>query len=83
MAMRPHGGLGPASIPANCAPTLAAIEIECSLAATWSEHLSDAIPPPAAKVERAPFDDDRIDVAENPESLPLDYSWPSSQDRLV
>jgi hypothetical protein len=40
-----------------------------SLAATWSEPLSDAIPPPAAKVERAPLDDDRIDVAENPESL--------------
>jgi hypothetical protein len=39
-----------------------------SLAATWSEPLSDAIPPPAAKVERAPLDD-RIDVAENPESL--------------
>jgi hypothetical protein len=31
--------------------------------------LSDAIRPPAAKVERAPLDDDRIDVAENPESL--------------
>jgi hypothetical protein len=40
-----------------------------SLAAT----LSDAIPPPAAKVEWAPLDDDargRIDVAENPESPP-------------
>ena len=44
-----------------------------SLAATWSEPLSDAIPPPAAKVERAPLDDDardRIDVAEHPESPP-------------
>ena len=42
-----------------------------SLAATWSEPLSDAIPPPAAKVERAPLDDDardRIDVAEHPDS---------------
>ncbi len=30
-----------------------------SLAATWPEPLSDAIPPPAAKVERAPSDDAR------------------------
>ena len=29
-----------------------------SLAATWSEPLSDAIPPPAAKVEQAPLDND-------------------------
>jgi ERF superfamily len=44
-----------------------------SLAATWSEPLSDAIPPPAAKVERAPLDDDardRIDVAEHPDRPP-------------
>jgi hypothetical protein len=40
-----------------------------SLAATGSDPLSDAIPPPAAKVERALLDDDRIDIAENPESL--------------
>ncbi len=39
------------------------------LAATWSDPLSGAIPPPAAKVERAPLDDDRIEVAENPQSL--------------
>ena len=34
-----------------------------SLDASWSEPLSDAIPPQAAKVERAPFDDtgDRIE----------------------
>jgi hypothetical protein len=44
-----------------------------SLAATWSEPLSDAIPPPTAKVERAPLDNDardRIDVAEHPDSPP-------------
>jgi ERF superfamily len=44
-----------------------------SLAATWSEPLSDAIPPRAAKVERAPLDNDardRIDVAEHPDSPP-------------
>ena len=42
-----------------------------SLDATWSEPLSDAIPPPTAKVERTPLDNnarDRIDVAEHPES---------------
>ncbi len=42
-----------------------------SLDATGSEPLSDAIPLPAAKVERAPLDDDardRIDMAEHPES---------------
>jgi hypothetical protein len=41
-----------------------------SLDATWSEPLSDAIPPPAATVERTPLDNDardRIDVAEHPE----------------
>jgi hypothetical protein len=43
-----------------------------SLDASGSEPLSDAIPPPAAKVERAPLDDarDRSDVAEHPESPP-------------
>jgi hypothetical protein len=43
-----------------------------SLAPTWSEPLSDAIPPRAAKVERAPLDDAtyRIDVAEHPDSPP-------------
>jgi hypothetical protein len=44
-----------------------------SLAATWSEPLSDAIPPPAAKVERPPLDNDardRIDVAGHPDSPP-------------
>jgi hypothetical protein len=44
-----------------------------SLAATGSEPLSNAIPPRAAKVERAPLDDarDRSDVAEHPDSPPL------------
>jgi hypothetical protein len=40
---------------------------------TGSEPLSDAIPPPAATVERAPLDNDtrdRIDVAEHPNSPP-------------
>jgi ERF superfamily len=44
-----------------------------SLAATWFEPLSDAIPTPAAKVERALLDDDskdRIDVAEHPDNPP-------------
>jgi hypothetical protein len=43
-----------------------------SLAATWPEPLSDAIPPPAAKVERAPLDDarDESDVAEHPDCPP-------------
>jgi hypothetical protein len=43
-----------------------------SLAATWPEPLSDAVPPPAAKVERAPLDDarDESDVAEHPDSPP-------------
>jgi hypothetical protein len=44
-----------------------------SLAATSAQALSDAIPPPAAKVEREPLDDDardRIDLAEHPESPP-------------
>ena len=44
-----------------------------SLDASGSEPLSDAIPPPAAKVEREPLDDDardRIDLAEHPESPP-------------
>ena len=48
-----------------------------SLDATGSEPLSDAIPPPAAKVERMPLDNnarDRIDVAEHPESPPFDDS---------
>jgi hypothetical protein len=53
--------------------------LTCSLDETRSEPLSDAIQPPAAKVERAPLDDNRIDVAENPESLPPDYSSPSPQ----
>ena len=42
-----------------------------SLDAFGSERLSDAIPPPTAKVERAPLDNgarDRIDVAEHPHS---------------
>ena len=41
-----------------------------SLAATWSEPFSDAIQPPAAKVEQAPLDNDgrnRIDVTEHPD----------------
>jgi hypothetical protein len=44
-----------------------------SFDASRSEPLSDAIPPPAAKVERAPLDDarDRSDVAEHPDSPPL------------
>jgi ERF superfamily len=43
-----------------------------SLAATWPEPLSDAIPPPAAKAERAPLDDarDGSHVAETPDSPP-------------
>jgi hypothetical protein len=44
-----------------------------SLAVTWFEPLSDAIPTPAAKVERALLDDDskdRIDVAEHPDNPP-------------
>jgi hypothetical protein len=44
-----------------------------SLDATSAQALSDAIPPPAAKVEREPLDDDardRIDLAEHPESPP-------------
>jgi hypothetical protein len=44
-----------------------------SLAATWFEPLADAIPPPAAKVERAPLDNDardRSDVAEHPDRPP-------------
>jgi hypothetical protein len=44
-----------------------------SFATTWSEPLSDAIPPPAAKVERAPLDNDagdRIDMAEHPDRPP-------------
>jgi hypothetical protein len=44
-----------------------------SSAASWSEPLSDAISPPAAKIERTPLDDDakdRIDVAEHPNSPP-------------
>jgi hypothetical protein len=44
-----------------------------SLAATWSEPLSDAITPQAEKVERAPLDDDarkRVDVAEHPDRPP-------------
>jgi ERF superfamily len=42
-----------------------------SLAATWAEPLSDAIPPPTAKVERTFLDNnarDRIDIGEHPES---------------
>ena len=48
-----------------------------SLHASGSEPLSDAIPPPAAKVERMPWDNnarDRIDVAEHPEISPVDDS---------
>jgi hypothetical protein len=48
-----------------------------SLSASWSEPLSDAIPPPAAKVERAPLNNDArgpIDMAENLDRLPLDHS---------
>ena len=43
-----------------------------SLAASGSEPLSDAIPPPAAKVQRTSLDNnaERIDVAEHPESPP-------------
>ncbi len=47
-----------------------------SLAASWSEPLSDAIPPPAAKVQKAPLDGDardQIDVAKHPIARPLDY----------
>ena len=54
-----------------------------SLAATWSEPLSDAIPPPAAKVERTPLDNDardRIDVADCPDSPVADF--PSLINRL-
>ena len=53
-----------------------------SLDATWSEPLSEAIPPPAAKGERTPLDNnarDRIDVAEHPESPSADYSSSSPQ----
>jgi hypothetical protein len=42
-----------------------------SLDATWSEPLSDAIPPTAGKVEQAPLDGDagdRIHMAEHPDS---------------
>ena len=45
-----------------------------SLSATWSEPLSDANPPPAAKVERVRLDDDakdRVDTAEHPDNPPL------------
>jgi ERF superfamily len=46
-----------------------------SLALNWSEPLSDADPPPAAKIEWTPMDNDardRIDVAEHPEKpVPL------------
>ena len=61
-------------------PVLIALELwrrsrlTYSLDATGSEPLSDAIPLPAAKVERAPLDDDardRIDMAEHPESPQL------------
>ena len=44
-----------------------------SLAGAWSEPLSDAIPPAAAKVERAPRDidaRDRIDAGEQPDNPP-------------
>jgi hypothetical protein len=44
-----------------------------SLAATCFEPLADAIPPPAAKVERAPLDNDAkdpSDVAEHPDRPP-------------
>jgi ERF superfamily len=44
-----------------------------SLAATWFEPLADAIPPPAAKVERASLDNDardRSDVVEHPDRPP-------------
>ena len=53
-----------------------------SLDATWSESLSDAIPPPAAKVQQAPLDGDaryQIGVAEHPIARPLDYSSSSLQ----
>ena len=48
-----------------------------SVDATGSEPLSDAIPPPTSKVERTPLDNnarDRIEVAEHPESPPLEVS---------
>jgi hypothetical protein len=48
-----------------------------SLDESGSKPLSDAIPPPAAKVERMRLDNkarDRIDVAEHPESRPVDDS---------
>jgi hypothetical protein len=51
--------------------------LTCSLVTTGSEPVSDFIPPPAAKVERTSLDDiarERIDVAEHPESRPLDDS---------
>ena len=57
-----------------------------SLDATWSDPLSDAIPPPAAKVERTPLDNDardRSDVAEHPESPLDDSSGRCCTNRLV
>jgi hypothetical protein len=48
-----------------------------SLAAASVEPLSDAIPPPAAKVERAPLNNDAkrpIDMAEHLDRPPLDHS---------
>ena len=68
MAMRPHGG-GTSIDPLPIALELwRRSRLTYSVDATWSGPLSDAIPPPAAKVERAPLDDDRINVAENPDS---------------
>ena len=58
---------------ADRARTLAEIEVDVPVATGWSEPSSDAIAPPAAKVERAPLDDDardRIDVAQIPDSPP-------------
>jgi hypothetical protein len=56
-----------------------------SLDATGSEPLSDAIPPPSAKVERMPWDNkarDRIDAAEHPENSPV-YCFSSSREIVV
>jgi hypothetical protein len=59
-----------------------------SVDATGSEPLSDAIPLPAAKVKRTSLDNkarERIDVAEQPESPPVDdsSSWPRKSSFLV
>ena len=70
-------GWGRHRSPADRARTLAAIEIDILVRGTWSEPLSDAILPSAAKVEQDPLDNDardRINVAEHPKARPLDDS---------